>query len=187
MRHIVYTCPGGTVSVCHPAPEFIDGWLSHGGYWRDKPRGWADAWVERRTAEGRQGWAVARFARMVQVGGCSTAEALAMIRDFDCAHLGTGHELWDASNLPDRWFRDAWRRSHNGGPIFVDLKAARPIQFRRIRTAVERENKRRAADIDLFDRLIEVPLGTIRDRIYRATTPEELRRVWPEEITPNAR
>jgi hypothetical protein len=182
MRHIVYTSPGGTVSICSPAPEFIDGWLSHGGYWQDKPRGWADAWIDRRTAEGRHELSVAHFARKVQMGGCSTAEALATIRDFDCAHLGAGCELWRADDFPDRWFRDAWRRSHNGGPISIDLNAARRVQFRRIKAAVERENKRRAAEIDLFEHPVELPLGALRDRIHKADSVEELRSVWPDEL-----
>ena len=64
-------------------------------------------------------------------GGCTTAEAYGIIRDRDCSHLGTGCELWDASDLPtDRRYRNAWRRSHNGGPIYIDDRAAMLIDER---------------------------------------------------------
>jgi hypothetical protein len=181
-KRIVYTRPDGGVSIYQPAPEFM-AWLSCGGYWRDKPRGWVDEWISRRANEGRREWAVAALARLAQHGGCTSAEAFAALRDFDCIHLGTGCEACDASDLPrDRWFRNAWRRSHNGGPISIDMKAARAIQFRRIKAAAERENKRRAAEIDLFDSRIDLPFGALRDRIHKAESAAELRRVWPREL-----
>lgn len=179
-KRIVYTRADGGVSICQPAPEFM-AWMNCGGYWRDKPRGWVDEWISRRTKEGRREWAVATLARLVQQGGCTSADALAALRDFDCIHLGTGCEAWNMDELPsDRWFRDAWRRSHNGGPISIDMKAARAIQFKRIKVTAERENKRRAVDIEQFDNPIELPLGTIRDRLHKAVNPNDLRRVWPD-------
>jgi hypothetical protein len=182
MRRIVYTRPDGGVVVCTPTRWCIS-MLANGGFF---PGGGVavEQQVERGLAAGRKEWAVRRYVRAMQDGGCTTAEAYEIVRDRDCGHLGSGFELWAAGDLPDRWFRDAWQRSHNGGPIMIDLKAARAIQFRRIKMAAERENKRRAAEIDLFDHLIELPLGAIRDRIHKAQGVDELRRIWPQELTP---
>ena len=50
-----------------------------------------------------------------------------------CAHLGTGCELWDTADVPtDRRHRDAWRRSHNGGPIWLDQRKVVKIDERRM-------------------------------------------------------
>ena len=78
-----------------------------------------------------------RFVMAMQFGGCTDAEAYELMRDRFCAHHGSGIELWDVGDVPqDRWFRDAWVRSHNGGPIDVSLRKARSIQFRRINDAI---------------------------------------------------
>lgn len=180
-KRIVYTRPDGGVSVYQPAPDFM-AWLSCGGYWRDKPRGWVDEWISRRTKEGRREWAVAALARFAQNGGCTSAEALKALRDFDCVHLGTGCEAWGIDDLPSsRWFRNAWRRSHNGGPILIDMHAARAIQIHRIGRAIDTENAKRAEWLNRSDP-VDIPRGAIVDRIQKAQTPEELRRVWPDAI-----
>jgi hypothetical protein len=82
----------------------------------------------------------------------------------------------------DRWFRDAWVRSHNGGPINISLPKARGIQFRRITHAVEQENARRRTDMSLFDRLIQPDLAVLRDAIRRADDVGDLRQVWPSDL-----
>jgi hypothetical protein len=144
------------------------------------PAGFAETETERQIAEGRCPDAVRRFVRAVLYGGCSTAEALAIIRDRDCSHLGTGHELWSARDIPtDRWFRDAWVRSHNGGPIDVCMKRARPIQWRRIRTFVARESERGSDDLDRFDGLWEPDYPRLRNAVRAAQTPDQLRAIWP--------
>jgi hypothetical protein len=155
-------------------------WMGCGGLAGKVPPSFAETQMERQIVEGRRPDAVRRFVRAVLYGGCSTAEALAIIRDRDCGHLGTGHELWHAEDLPtDRWFRDAWIRSHNGGPIDISLHKAKAIQFRRIKSAVDVENKRRLDDIDNFDRPITPDWRVIRGAIRRAENEAELRRVWP--------
>jgi hypothetical protein len=121
-----------------------------------------------------------RFVMAIQFGGCTDAEAYELMRDRFCTHLGTGIELWDTADVPhDRWFRDAWVRSHNGGPISVSLTKARGIQFRKIKAAVELENSRRITDMDLFDCLLSPDWSSFRDAIRRANTVGELRRVGP--------
>jgi hypothetical protein len=176
---IVYTRPDGGVAICAPSTDLI-AWMGCGGLFGRVPPGFAETETERQIAEGRRPDAVRRFVRAVLYGGCSTVEALAIIRDRDCSHLGTGHELWSARDIPtDRWFRDAWVRSHNGGPIDVSLTKARGIQFRRIKCAVDVENKRRLDDIDHFDCQIAPDWSAIQGAIRRAENEAELRRVRP--------
>lgn len=125
-------------------------------------------------------------------GGLTTNEALGLIRDRDCAHRGTGIELWNVADVPsDRWFRDAWRRSHDGGPIWVDLDIARDIQRKRIKSAIEQWNKRAAEDEEAAffagrltngPAIIEFDRHRIRDSLWGAATPEAINRVWPDDL-----
>jgi hypothetical protein len=181
-KHIVYTRhDDGGVSICCPS-DWIISVMSCGGLWDEHPPGFADVQIARMVADGIREDAAARYARAVQRGGCTTAEALGIIRDRDCAHLGTAIELWDIEHVPtDRWFRNAWRRSHNGGPISVDLKLARPIQLAHVRHAIAAENARREADFDMPP-FIEVDLRAIRQHILEARDEQELRHVWPREL-----
>lgn len=182
IKRIVYTRHDGGVTVCCPSATAI-AWLGCGGFWGRCPRGFADVQIESMIARGVNPYAAQRYAKAMTVGGCTTAEALEIIRDRDCAHLGTGIELWGVDELPhDRWFRDAWRRSANGGPIDIELKLARPIQFKHIKFAVDAENKRRASDFELFDKPIEPDFGAIRESIKRARDDVELRSIWPQEL-----
>jgi hypothetical protein len=96
---IVYTRPDGGVAICAPSTDLIV-WMGCGGLFGRVPAGFAETETERQIAEGRCPDAVRRFVRAVLYGGCSTAEALAIIRDRDCGHLGTGHELWSARDIP---------------------------------------------------------------------------------------
>ena len=181
-KRIVFTRPDGGVSICCPSARMFR-WMQCGGMWADRPRGFKETQIERQIEAGIHPNAARRYADAVTFGGCSTPEAWTIIRDRDCGHLGTAHELWDVEDIPtDRWFRDAWVRSHNGGPINVSLPRARGIQFRRIRSAVDIENKRRLCDIDHFDHPIQPDWSVIRDAIRRADDVAGLRRVWPREL-----
>lgn len=182
-KRIVYTRHDGGVSICCPS-----GWaiamMSCGGMWRDMPRGFCDQQVERQIARGVTQDVAWRFVNAMQFGGCTTAEALEIIRDRDCAHRGTAIELWNIEDVPpDRWFRDAWRRSHNGGPVSVDLKSAKPIQFAKIAHAVNAENKRRAQDLERFDQKLDLDFHKIKASILASRDEVELRHVWPKELT----
>jgi hypothetical protein len=183
MKRIVYTAHDGSVAICAPT-DWIMTALCCGGLWDHFPRGFIDTQIERQIARGVKADAARRYANAVQFGGCTTAEAFEIIRDRDCAHLGTAIELWDVDDIPaDRWFRDAWRRSHNGGPISIDLARARPIQFRHISNAVKLENQRRQSELDSFDSLIEVDLPGLREKIIQARDEMELRTIWPGELS----
>jgi len=138
MRHIVYTRPGGLVSICTPSATAFAYMTKGGGRWDGLPRGFLQVQIERQIAAGHHADAARRFVRAMQFGGLTDAEAYAVFRDRDCAHRGTGCELWDVEDIPiDRTYRDAWRRSHNGGPIYIDELAAMKIDEARAWAAYE--------------------------------------------------
>lgn len=151
--------------------------MSCGGFWDSLPPGVMDRQIASMVRRGVNEDAAYRHAKAMMFGGCTTAEALEIIRDRDCAHLGTAIELWDVSEVPtDRWFRDAWSRSPNGGPISISLVKAKPIQMQRIGDFVIEENKRRERELLApfdYDR------DLLRDKIVRARDEIELRRIWP--------
>lgn len=179
MRHrIVYTRHDGGVSVNCPAPRAIRELQT--GAWGGKPRGFADREIEFSIRDGRNPEGVRRFAMAMCKGGVTEREAWAIIRDRDCLHKGTLHELQDLADLPDRWFRDAWRRSSNGGPVGVSLELARPIHWDRLQDAIDRENKRR-------ERLLNpiAPLDAAenyRSAVRHARDDDELKRIWPASL-----
>lgn len=175
----------GGVSICRPTNDII-AWMGCGGYWDAFPRGFMNVQVERQIESGISQDAARRYAHAVSFGGRTTAESLEIIRDRDCAPHGTAMELWDVDDVPrDRWFRDAWRRSHNGGPISIDLKLARSIQWKRARAAVAAENRRRAEQFDLVHP-IEIDWGRLRERMRRASDEIELKYLWPRALLPAA-
>jgi len=128
-KRIVYTRFDGGVSVCAPSLTALAYMTGGGGRWDGFPRGFMERQIVAQAKDGVGEWAAARFVRAMQFGGCTTAEAYAIMRDRFCAHLGTGCELWDTSDVPsDRFYRNAWRRSSNGGPIYIDAAEARRIE-----------------------------------------------------------
>jgi hypothetical protein len=177
MKKILYTRHDGGVAVCTPAPECLR-LMGSGGMWADRPRGFVDIQIERQIAAGHHPDAASRFARALAFGGVTEREAYEIIRDRDCGHLGTAHDLIDADELPDRWFRNAWARSHNGGPVSISLEKARPIQWARIRAAVKAEEAAREESFDPRPEL-RVDWGAIRSSIKRAGDVDDLRRIWP--------
>jgi hypothetical protein len=179
MGGIVYTRHDGGVSICYPS-ETIISVMGCGGFWDHLPVGVMDRQIASMVNRGISERAAHRYAKAVMFGGCTTAEALEIIRDRDCGHLGTAHELWDMADIPkDRWFRNAWIRSHNGGPISIDLKKAKPIQFNYIRGAIKAENKRRESNLDLLLSPIEFDSKAVRQKILSARDENELRAIWP--------
>lgn len=180
-KRIIYTRRNGSVAVCAPS-HWCLGFMSCGGMWSDRPRGYVDVQIERQIAAGHLPDAAARFARALAFGGVTEREAIEIIKDRDCGHLGVAHELIDPSELPDRWFRDAWRRSHNGGPIRVDMPAARRIQFSKIRAAAEAKDAADCFDIDAYSKRQSMDWGRIESDIRRADDADALRRIWPTEL-----
>lgn len=165
-KRILYTRHDDGVAIVHPSANCIR-WMCLGGRWADRERGYLNMQIERQIAAGHHERAVIRFCQAMMFGGCTNAEALEIIRDRDCGHKGTAFELVDFADVPtDRWFRDAWRRSHNGGPIYIDMRVARKIQKKKIEDAA---------------RKIQASLqwGRWNDRLRKAETPEKLKQVFP--------
>jgi hypothetical protein len=182
-QRIVYTRHSdGGVSVCAPTDWAIK-WLGCGGFWGAKQHGWYDRQIESQIARGVMPDAARRYVKAMISGGCTTAEALGIIRDRDCGHLGHSIELQDVSDLPgDRWFRDAWKRSANGGPISIDLAKARPIQWRHIKSAQTKIAEQRALDLECFEPRVEFDEAHVRTLIKKATCVDQLRSIWPKEL-----
>lgn len=178
MRQILYTRHDGGVNICTPAPDIL-AWLSNGGYWLGRDIDLEEQ-VRRSVDAGHREYAVRRYIRALEKGGCTTAEAYALIRDRDCGHLGTAFELVEYNALPDRWFRDAWRRGHNGGPIEVDMPAARSIHFGRITRSIDQERTRRRHELSMWQNPVEVNLGALADRIEKAGCTAALKAIWWE-------
>ena len=184
-KRIVYTRPDGGVSVCAPSHTALRFMTGGGGRWDGYPRGFLDRQIAKQSEECGERNAH-RFVMAMQLGGCTDAEAYELMRDRFCAHHGTGIELCDVGDVPkDRWFRDAWVRSHNGGPIDISLPKAKGIQFRRIKQAVDIENSRRLSEMDLCDQPIALDWTAIRDGIRGAGDIGSLRRIWPKELRGN--
>lgn len=166
-KRIIYTRHGGGVSICAPSATALAYMTSGGGRWDGFDPGFLDRQIAKQSEHGVGERAARRFVQAMQFGGCTTAEANEIMRDRFCAHLGTGCELWAVDEIPqDRWFRNAWRRSHNGGPICVDMQAARRIQ------------RARLADFTMRKK-VDLVWPRWYGRIRRAGTIEELKAVWP--------
>lgn len=179
MKHIVFNRHNGGVSVCTPSKEVL-GQMLHGGFWAGKPKSFIDEQVRRQGLAGIREDHAARFAKAIYYGGVSEREAYEIIRDRDTARLGTLHELQDTEDLPsDRWFRDAWRRSHNGGPIGIALEPARLAHWGRLTDAAEIANKARTRALRP---LPPINIDAFRAPIERARDTDELRQIWPDGL-----
>lgn len=147
---IVTTTTDGGVAITHPAAEIIRAMCS-GGFWVKPTRGFIETQVESKIAGGMAPDAAMRLCRALAFGGCVDYEALAIIRDADAARFGTAHELWDIDDVPvDRAYRDAWRRSHNGGPIWLDERKVLAIEEARMWAAYERSGLPRTSQPHLW-------------------------------------
>lgn len=177
MTWILYTRHDGGVAVCMPSARVLTG-MRCGGLYPSAPVGWIKEQEERRIASGQSSYAARRLVRALAFGGCTTSDALEIIRDTDCAPHGTAFEVVDQGDIPaDRWFRDAWRRSHNGGPIYIDIGAAQKQQWRHIATRIERERMVRRLALDADG--LRIDEADLKRRIRSATHLHELRAIWP--------
>lgn len=157
--------------------------------WSDMPRGFLDELIRRKSCPKLQNGrhisedAASRFVKGMRWGGLSTQEVWEVIRLHDCTRGDDGllHELIDTTELPDRYFRDAWTRSANGGPVRVDVEKAKHVHWDRMVNIVEFENARRSR---LLFELPPVPFDRnfYRNAIKNARDADELKRIWPEGI-----
>ena len=134
-------------------------------------QGKRDIQIAVKVAQGRPEWAAVRLVDALIDGGLTDAEAYEVIRDHDADPLWTGKELWDKGDISsDRIFRDAWRRSHNGGPIYIDMPSARQIQARRIAAEISRREAGR--------RRLEGEASVLTS-LNTVNNPEALKALWP--------
>lgn len=74
-----------------------------------------------------------RWVEALDKGGLSEREAVALIVEKDAPAWSTAHEVVHNDEIPkDRRYRNAWRRSHNGGPIWIDEQKAIEIDEARM-------------------------------------------------------
>jgi hypothetical protein len=65
-------------------------------------------------------------------GGYSEQDAVALIGEYSKPPFATALEIVDIDDIPtDRTYRNAWRRSSNGGPIWIDEDLAQRIDEER--------------------------------------------------------
>lgn len=196
-RYVLTKADGGVTVVC-PSPRFkavvtgagVNAWLAARGY---EPEPWRDElWWWRRQVKGmvkggieeQPAW---RIVYGISRGGFSDRLFFAALADYACKPQGTGIELWDAADVPgDRWFRDAWRRAAEGGPIRIDLQAARGVQEAAIARAVDDWNTIERRDPSRWGHngpaFIELDWRWLRRATAAARSPEELMMVWPADL-----
>lgn len=198
-RHIVFTRVDGSVAIATASRNWLQV-VSNGGYPWFTNRGNIDRAIENRVKAGISREAAWRHVKACAFGGYTSGEAMEVIRDnamdINRAVLcvdAFAPEVWRTDDFGqlDRWFRDAWRRSQNGGPIYVELGIARVIQAQRILDATQTWNAgaRRDSEIAFLagrrtngPAIVRVDRERIQKMIKSARTPAELRTVWPDDL-----
>ena len=187
MKRIIYTRRDGGVCIITPASQCFKALTHGGGLIVD--RGMFERQVEALIAEGKPSTIAKRWVQALAFGGLTNAEAYGLIRDKDMGKDGVAPELLDVSDIPqDRWFRDAWRRSHNGGPVYIDMDTARRIQAERIYSAFEAWKKERKKEESisrlsggLFDSN-QIDTTMVGDLISKCEHPDHLKTIWPKGL-----
>ncbi len=136
-ERILDTRPDGSVAITCPDENGIrylmlgSDWWQHP--WHERPWWFWIVQFQRKVARGVKPAAAYKFCRAMVTGGLSRREAIELIGEYSVGHLGVALEIVDISEIPtDRTYRDAWRRSSNGGPIWVCEKAAQEIDEARM-------------------------------------------------------
>jgi hypothetical protein len=179
-RAIVYNSFKGGVEVCHPAPDIFS-IMWYGGFWDEAPEGFVEEQIDRQVRSGIDPAHAKRFAEAVAFGGKTENEVWEILIERDTSRFGDMPEIVHLSDLPPRDFRDAWRRSSNGGPIWIDLNRAKEIQFERIVIAVDAENRARRRRFEISDP-IEPDWNHVRDVIAKAKDETELLKIWIDGV-----
>jgi len=198
MHRIVFTRPGSLVSVVCPADRALRIYAEGAGpnvakcgtnwYWNARRgRGWLSLQIDRQVAAGHDPDVARRHVLAMTFGGLTTNHGLALICDRDCKNRGTGIELWSIAEVPvDRWFRNAWRRATDGGPIWIDLEAAKLIQQAKVVRRIDGYNARQRARPDLWGhngpQLLDVDFAYFKRRCSEARSLDQLQTVWPAEL-----
>ena len=183
-HRIVFTAyEDGSVRANCPTPEIFEV-MERGGWWDSYPRGYIDVQIGRMVADGIAVDHASRFARAVAYGGIGHREVWEIIRDRDLHRLGHDFMIMPGGSLPSRWFREAWRRNHNGG-VVIDLGLARPIQFNRLVAAVEdynRDAERPSYPMSWRKKAIRVDWEAVETAVNRCGSVDELARIWHPDV-----
>jgi hypothetical protein len=136
-ERILDTRPGGAVAVTCPSEcgiaYLISGSSNPFHPWHGRSWFYWIVQFNRMIARGVKPKAAYRYARTMVKGGATRREAIEIIAERDCGHLGVAIEIVDVDEIPkDRTHRDAWRRSTNGGEIWIDEEHAQRIDERRM-------------------------------------------------------
>jgi hypothetical protein len=175
--------PDRSVAIYTPSLECMKA-LTHGG-------GLIKPWMRQRATDnmirnGRRPQFARLWIEAAINGGMTDAEFYEALIEKDATPKGAAApELIDETPR-DRWFRDAWRRSHNGGPIDIDLEVARRVHAKHIlsaKDAVEGSEKARIDEILLGkSKVAAIDMRAVGVRINRARDIGELRQIWPRAL-----
>lgn len=151
IERIVATRPDGGVNVVVPGQGCFVACTGAGLPGR-RSRAWRRRQVanfmkpglDRRTGRPTPGLArdlAERWVAAVAFGGLTAGDYFSLLGQKDAGAGARAIELLTLFDLPaDRWFRNAWRRSPDGGAIFADLSAARGCHLQNLDELVRRWN-----------------------------------------------
>lgn len=187
----MYTRPDRGVAICYPTPwniAVLTGW------------GWPDIipirdrLIANAVRAGRSETEATRWINALIAGQKTDAEALELVAERAVPKDAAGTEVWDVADLPrSRWYRNAWRRSRNGGPISIDLEAAKALDLFRIprvrKKAIEESEAQREDAImagsplvSRLEQIKDIDLAALGRSIRGAQSLFQLRRLWPRVL-----
>lgn len=138
-ERIISTSKGGGVLLTCPSEWGIQA-LMYGGAWRMFDRDFWKRQIDSMIGRGVIPEAAHKYALTMMTGGVSRSGAIDIIAHRDVAHVASALDIVDISEIPQsRTHRDAWRRSHNGGPIWIDENIATRIDEARMWSAYMRQ------------------------------------------------
>lgn len=155
--------------------------MTLGGIDWNKPKGFVEKQIKLQMKSGISKEHAEAFAKAIAFGGLTDAEAWEVFKNRDCFRFGHFFVLVDIEDLPEsRWFRNAWALNNNGA-VAVNLDKARNLQWMRIKTQVNEENKKR--ELDIFGSPeIKLDRVTLFNAIAKANSVHALEKIWPEEL-----
>lgn len=188
----------GGVAVIVPVPSALRELTSGGRPWLGARR---QVEIENFVRGGMPEETAARWIDALIAGNATTAEAYEHIlmrsREPDQAAI----DLVDIAEVPalrdpagNRWCRNAWRRSMNGGPVYIDIQRAIELEQKRLVRARAAALKQCEADeaealiggdmsrLGRRERILQIDLAALGQRMRAARSEAELQALWPAEI-----
>lgn len=140
---VLATLPDSRVAIIVPSSRCVDAMRTGGrihpfAVMHEASKFIAEAgWRPDRTPAERADIAM-RWIGALAFGGLDEREAVGLIGEVAAPPYATALEIVGADELPaDRTHRDAWRRSTNGGPVWIDEEAAQALDEARAWAAYE--------------------------------------------------